>query len=99
VGAANGSEQQRSAVGMLVGEDLMEPAGMIGLSNPPHFLDLTGVWQSGDVEDDGTKIDVGTSRSELERLGEIVPAVDLEIRRPQAAVAPVQLGVLDPPGI
>src|SRR5262245_6574753 len=82
---AAGGEHQSAAIGVTVGENLVESAARIRRANPGQLLHLGGVRQAGNIKYAGAKIVVRAGRSELVRLHEVVAAMALEIRRRQRA--------------
>ncbi len=97
LGLVDGGKQQHPAVGVLVGEDVVETAGRGGVADPGHQLDLARVGEAGHVEDDGAEVGVGASLHELKRLHVVVLLADLEVLAVHGADAAVKLGVLDVP--
>ena len=91
------SEQQRFAVGMLVRVALVKPAGEFFLPDTRDFPDLGRIRQAGHVPDHCAQVHIRAALLKLERVGEIVSPMALEIHRIERAGATMQFSVLNPP--
>ena len=95
---AGGREQKHPTVGVLVDEDIVKAARVVGDANAADLAHRRGVWQVGYVEDDRTQIGVRPALTELKRLHHVVAVVPLEQLDVETA-AHVQVRVGNPPAV